>query len=134
MSQETVITPISGIQRQLINDTAVFALVADRVYPTRVETTGLVLPAVSFSILGGSLSDNPYRETELQFAYVSEVGIDQALEIYGAVNAVLHQNQWTANSVNYRVIEASAPVDATDDYMGRWLYVISNTYEIKTVG
>jgi hypothetical protein len=132
---ETIFTPISTIRNQLIADTTVYGLVGDRIYPSRVQTTGLVTPAISFTLLGGNLDDqNPYRETELQFAYISETAIDQCYDIYGAVNAVLDLNQWTANNVTFKVKESTSPLDATDDYDGKWLYVVSNTYSLYTIG
>ncbi len=132
---ETIFTPISTIRTQLIADATVYGLVGDRIYPSRVQTVSLVTPAVSFTLMGGELDDqNPGRETELQFAYISETAIDQCYEIYGAVNDVLHLNQWSANNVSFRVKEHTAPLDATDDYDGKWLYVVSNTYSLFTIG
>ena len=132
---ETIFTPISTIRTQLISDTTVYGIVGDRIYPSRIQTTGLVTPAISFTLLGGTLGDqNPYRETELQFAYISETAIDQCYDIYGAVNTVLDLNQWTANNITFKIEESTSPLDATDSYEGRWLYVVSNTYTLKTIG
>ena len=132
---ETIFVPISTIRSQLVADTTVYGLVGDRIYPSRIQTTGLVTPAISFTLLGGTLDDqNPFRETELQFAYISENAIDQCYQIYGAVNDVLDLNQWQSNGVTFKIEEATAPLDATDDYDGRWLYVVSNTYSLKTIG
>jgi len=127
----------SEIRKTVIADVGVFNKIGTRFYPQRVQLDSQpVYPLVGFSLIGG-VPDNDNYPTDLSLfeaLYASETSLDEAVELYQIIYDILNLATFTNNTTAFSVFEDSKPIEDSGEFGGKFVYLCSNTWRVKSVG
>ena len=126
-------TIISNIRKLIITNPTLFSIIKNRFYPQRTPLQDLQYPSilVDLSITATNNDGYPVDEYLVDFYYISDTNIDVSHELSKLVHAILNMRRVTTDSVNFVCKQTTGPLDASDKFDGKLLYIVTNTYTIK---
>ena len=122
------------------NNTDLFQIIGQRTYPRPIDLQAehTVFPLLAFELVGG-VPDNagyPAGDYIFDFKYVSEEGLQESWQIYEKIYAIINRKSYRSAGVlkAFEVQLDTLCLDASQVLGGKLLYILSNTWRIKTIG
>lgn len=128
------------IRKQALDSAALNSIIGGRLYPQRTdfESDSNTYPYITYSLVGGFPDQDSYEADILllEVMYVSDKSVDQCYKMYNLFNSTINKQGFKEAGSNrfFSVKQDSIPIDASGVFGGNILYIISNLYEIRTIG
>lgn len=118
-------------------DPTIYNLIETRFYPhpIQLEDENQSFPLINIRLMDSrSFPDKrlyPIKSFLFDCYYISSVSLDEANAMYTRFYDIINNNRYTLDSGAMVVTEDSGIVDASGLYAGQYLYILSNTWEVR---
>ena len=120
-----------------LNNDTLYGYIEDRFYPhpIQVENADQAFPLVNIRLMASNTFDGkelyPLKSFLFECYYISSNSLDEANAIYEAFHGIINNNKYALTSGVMVVREDTGAYDMSGIYGGQYLYVISNTWEVR---
>jgi hypothetical protein len=127
----------SEIRSLVIADSDIFSKINNRFYPQRIQLAlNPVYPLIGFSLIGGTPDKDAYEYDKSLFEaiFASDNSLDEAIGLYQSFYGILNRAKISNTTSSFSVFEDSKPIEDSGEFAGKFIYLYSNTWLVKSIG